>query len=100
MIVIKMHVHAGEYMPLKVMLDVRELLREIAYMVIVHEGDRADRLTIIAPLLADEHISDHVAEGFRSIRVPPTFDVPIELQQQLLIQGHAESHQLCHASIS
>ena len=61
-----MDVHPRHDVPLEVMLDVRELSREIAHMMVVHEGDRRDRVTVrvIAPFLAHQLITNEIAERF------------------------------------
>ena len=43
---VEMDMHARENLPMIVMLNVGQLSRQIAHMMVVDEGDRADRLPV------------------------------------------------------
>ena len=86
MVMIEMHMHPGENLPMIVVLNVGQLPRQISHMVVVHEGDRADGLFILIPLLPDKIVADQVAKRFRSLRVSAPFYVAIERIQQMVIK--------------
>ena len=90
--------HTRHDAALEFVLNMGELARQIAHVVIVDEGDRTDGLFILIPLLPDKIVAYQVAKRFRSIRVFAPLDVVIERIQQMVIKRHAESNKLFHAS--
>ena len=96
MVMIEMHMHAGENPAVVVMLNIRQLTRQIPHMMVVHERDGAHRFFILVPFLSDQVIPDEVAQRLRSIGVVPSFDMTIECIQQMMIERDAEAHQFFH----
>lgn len=96
---IEMHVHAGHDMALKLVLDMRELPGEIAYMMVVNEGDRRHHLTtgIAAPFLTHQLIANQIAKRFRPRRIFAATDDVVELSEEVVIQRDAESNELLHS---
>lgn len=74
-IVVEMHVHAGHDVPLEVVLDMRELPREVTHMMVVDERDRRDRFLVLVPFLTDKIVADQVAQRFGSVGVLPALDI-------------------------
>jgi len=76
---VEMYVHPCHDMALEVVLDVRQISREIPHMVVIDERDRADRFLVFTPLLSDVVVSDEVPQGFRPVGVLPASNVSIEI---------------------
>ena len=75
-------------------LDVRELLGEAGGIVIVDERHDRDLLGTGAPVLPfalHEGVPDQIANGLQSIGVAPLGDEPVELLEQVLLQGDSDS---------
>ena len=60
MVVVEMDMHAGENLPLIVVLDMSQLSRQIAHMMVVHERDCPDRLLVLIPLLPDQVVTNQI----------------------------------------
>ena len=87
MVVIEMDMHARHYVPLEVVLDMREFPGEIAHMMIVDEGDRRDRLTIrlAAPFLAYQLIADEIAQRFRTRGILTAANDVVKVIEQMVV---------------
>lgn len=96
---IEMNVHARHDMSLKLVLDMRELSGEIAYMMVVNEGDRRHHLTtgIAAPFLTHQLIANQIAKRFRPRGIFAATDDVVELSEEVVIQRDAESNELLHS---
>lgn len=90
MIMIKVHMHAGQDLPVVVVLNIGQLARQVTYMVVIDECDGPNGFFIRIPLLSDQVVADQVTQRFRPIGVLATFDMAIEGVQQLVIERHAE----------
>ena len=97
-VVIEVDVHPCQDMALEIMLDMSELPREIAHVMVVHERNGCDGLLVglSGPFLADELIADEIAERFRSRGILTTPDNLIEVVKQVMIQRYAETDELLH----
>ena len=98
MIVIEVHMHAGEDMTLEVVLNVRQLAGEISYVVVIHERDGPHPFTVRAagPFLTHELITNEIAKRFRAGRIASTPYDFIERVEQMVIQRDAETNELFH----
>jgi hypothetical protein len=86
-------------MSLKLVLDMRELPGEIAYMMVVNEGDRRHHLTtgIATPFLTHQLIANQIAKRFRPRGIFAATDDVVELSEEVVIQRDAESNELLHS---
>lgn len=102
MIMVEMHVHSRQNIPLKVMLDLRELSGEIPHMMVVDKRDRRHGFMIVVttPFLAHQLVADEITERFGTRRVFSASDDPVEIVQQVMVQRDAEPDQLLHPTLS
>ena len=98
-IMIEVHMHPGQNQPLDIMLNMRELVVQVPDMVIIDKGDGPDGLFVLRPFFADQLVPDQVAEGFRSVGVPPAFDMEIKPIEQVPIDGRPEANEFLHPEI-
>jgi hypothetical protein len=82
---------------MKSVLDIDKFLRERRHVMIVDERDRSHRLLILIPLLPDQIVPNQIAERLGSIRVLLPRNVPIEVIQEMMIEGDTEANEFFHA---
>src|SRR5215469_824946 len=95
-----MHMHARQNQSLKTVLNMREFLGEIPHMMVIDERNGADRFLVLDPFLADEIVPNQIPQGFRAVRVLPACDEAVKLDQQVVVQGHAEPNEFLHLRTS
>ena len=95
-IVVEMHVHSGQNVSLKIVLDMSKLPRQVRHMMIVDERNGCDRLPILIPLLPDQMVPNQVADGFGAVGILAPIDQTIEIDEEMLIERDAESDKLLH----
>ena len=79
-------------------LEVGQLVGQIARVVVVDECDRPDSLLRAElPLIPDEGFADEITEGLGPVGVPFAYDEPIELPEELFVERDAEPGDLPHA---
>lgn len=94
---IEVHMHASHDVSLEVVLNMSELSGEITHMVVVHEGDRRNRLMrVAARRLVHELIADQITERLGTRRVFPASDKAIEIDKKMAVKRHAEADKLLH----
>jgi hypothetical protein len=75
-----MDVRGGQDMPVMLVLNLHQLIREKTRPMIVNHRDGPDYfLALIRPFLLHQPLTDQVAEVFRAIRVPAGFHQSLEL---------------------
>ena len=99
-VMVEMHVHARQYKFMKSVLDVDEFLRKRRHVMIVNERDRSHCLLVLIPLLPDQIVANQIAERLGSIRVLLPRNMPIEVIQEMMIEGNTEANEFFHAPIS
>jgi hypothetical protein len=97
-IMVEMHVHARQHEFMKSVLKIDEFLRERRHVMIVNERDRSHRLLILIPLLSDQIVPNQIAERLGSIRVLLPRNVPIEVIQEMMIEGDTEANEFFHCA--
>lgn len=96
-IVVQMYMRGNKDGVIVIVLEFDELFAELADMVIVHQGDRAEGFLLTTlPFVGDQDISDHIAHKFRAIRVALLVHEPFDALQERLRQRQAESHEIDH----
>ena len=99
MVMVKMDMHTGHNVALKVVLNMGQFSGQVAHMMVVHKRDCPDRLFIVVPLLPDQIVSDQIPQCLRTVRVLALLDMQIEIIEQMMVQRHAESNKLLHGII-
>lgn len=96
MVMVEMDMHPRHDVPLEIVLNVGEFPRQIRHMVIVDKRNRGHRLFVLVPLLPDQIVPDQVTDRFGAVGILAPLDQAIEIHEQVLIEGHAESDKLLH----
>ncbi len=91
-LVIQVHVHRRADLVAEVVLHVGQGVGQIADVVVIDEGERADRLDVRPRLALRDHRARHVAKGLRARRAA-RLDQAIEVAQERLLHRHAKANQ-------
>jgi hypothetical protein len=86
----------GYHQFLAVMLNIHELVHQIAFMMIVVHGDGPGDFVVAEPLLFNEVRPYQVPYGFRPVFIIPGFNVFVEIIDKLLFEGDAEPVEIAH----
>ena len=90
-VVVEVHVRAAEHVHVLVVLDVDELLRELALVVVVDDREHAGHLLARLPRVLHQALADHVAHQLGARRVAAARHAPVQLLEQTRGQRHAEA---------
>ena len=85
-VMIEVGVHRGDDLPMVLMLDLGQFLRQQAAMVVINQCDRADDLGIWCVNRGrHQAIADKVAQRLRAVSIPLALDKPVESLQELRV---------------
>lgn len=93
----QVRMHAGEDQRMVFMGDVGEPVADLAGVVVVHDGDGADRTARVGSVLEfdlGETVADEVADRLRAVRVAFPLDDGVEPVEQPFPDGHAEPDEI------
>jgi len=95
---VEMYMHGGDDLGMVVVLYVVELALQVRGVVVEDKGQRADYLGEgVLPLLVDQGLSDEVAYDLGAVLgEPASRDQVVELHDQFLGDGNAETYQFTH----
>ena len=97
-VVVQMHVESGKDGPVILVLEVHQFVAQHPDVVVVDQGDRAyDAGFRGFRHFLDEFVAYEVTERFRTVGIPALLDVPVELFQEIGIDGYANPAEFAHA---
>jgi hypothetical protein len=96
MVMVQMHVHAGYHQMLIIVLNTGELVCEGADVVVIDDRDSPDRFFIRVPLLPNQIVPNQIPDGFGAVAVALLGYQPVEVIEQMVVQGNTEPDKLLH----
>ncbi len=76
----------GDHQIMVVVLVLGESILQLVLMMIEDERQYTDDFALSGPLLPNELVPDHIADGLGAIPVLPTLDVGVKLGEKILIE--------------
>lgn len=95
LLVIQMHMHVGYDIMMEVMLDIHQHDRQLAYVMVVYDNDRARHMLVrLQPRRLQQRAPRQVSESFGTVAISLLIDIAIELADQVGRKRYAEARKL------
>src|SRR5699024_12232630 len=74
-----------------IMLDIGQIFRELAYMMIINQCNRTHCLLLFIPILLNKTISNQVSDRLGAVAISFSFTKRIKIIKQLLVERNRKT---------